>query len=168
GPEMKSTGEVMGIDKDFPTAFAKAQQGASVHLPTEGGAFISVRERDKPTIANVAKKLTEMGFNIIATSGTSKFLEEQGLTVRTVNKVPEGRPHCVDAIQNGDVQLVINTTEGAQAISDSFSIRRSALVLNIPHYTTVAGADAAVGAIDTLKKGTLAVSPLQDYFTASD
>ncbi len=168
GPEMKSTGEVMGIDKDFPTAFAKAQQGASVQLPTEGGAFISVRDRDKEAISGVAKKLVASGFELIATSGTGKYLKEQGLAVRIVNKVPEGRPHCVDTIQNGDIQLVINTTEGAQAISDSFSIRRSALVLNIPHYTTVAGADAAVRAIDVLKKGTLAVSPLQDYFTASD
>jgi len=167
GPEMKSTGEVMGIDSDFPKAFAKSQLGAGTSLPDEGTVFISVKDKDKTAILDVAKRLNAMGYGLIATHGTARYLEEQGLTCKGVNKVLEGRPHCEDAILNGEVQMVINTTEGAKAISDSFSIRRSALVLNIPHYTTVAGAHAAVGALEAMKAGTLEVESLQGYFSGA-
>ncbi|TCS64708.1 carbamoyl-phosphate synthase large subunit [Varunaivibrio sulfuroxidans] len=166
GPEMKSTGEVMGIDIDFPRAFAKSQLGAGVRLPEEGTVFISVKDADKDAIVPVARKLLTLGFKIMATSGTARHLQGAGLKVAHVNKVLEGRPHCVDAILSGDVHLVINTTEGAQAIEDSFSIRRSALTDNIPHYTTIAGADAAAGAIGALKSGSLDVTPLQGYADA--
>ncbi|MBL4692115.1 MAG: carbamoyl phosphate synthase large subunit, partial [Magnetovibrio sp.] len=163
GPEMKSTGEVMGIDDTFAKAFAKSQLGAGTFLPTEGTAFISVKETDKDEITAVAQKLLEQGFKIIATGGTAKHLASKGLEVTQVNKVLEGRPHCVDAILSDEVQLVVNTTHGAQAISDSFTIRRSALTNNVPHYTTVAGALAAASAIEALRAGTLDVKPLQDY-----
>ena len=163
GPEMKSTGEVMGLDTDFERAFAKSQLGAGVRLPLEGTVFLSVKNSDKDAITKVAKKLESLGFKLIATSGTAQHLQSQGITVESVNKVLEGRPHCVDAIVSGEVQLVINTTEGAQSISDSFSIRREALINNVPHYTTMAGADAAAGAIKALKAGILDVSPLQAY-----
>jgi carbamoyl-phosphate synthase large subunit len=167
GPEMKSTGEVMGLDEDFPRAFAKSQLGAGNRLPLEGTAFISVKDRDKPTAIRVAKRLSEMGFKLMATGGTQKFLSDQGLEVMRVNKVLEGRPHCEDALVNGEVQLVINTTEGAQAIADSFSIRRSAVMNNVPHYTTMAAALAAVDGIAALKTASLEVAPLQAYFESS-
>ena len=171
GPEMKSTGEVMGIDKDFPHAFAKSQLGSGVRLPQEGTVFISVKDSDKPATLGLAKRLQAAGFNLIATGGTQKFLSDEGLEVTAVNKVLQGRPHCVDAIMNGDVQLVINTTAGAQAISDSFSIRRESLLCNVPHYTTMTGAAAAVDAIEASredgqgdsKSGGLEVAPLQSY-----
>ncbi|MDH5747748.1 MAG: carbamoyl-phosphate synthase large subunit [Rhodospirillales bacterium] len=165
GPEMKSTGEVMGIDSDFSLAFAKSQLGAGIRLPAEGTVFISVRNRDKQAACDLARRLATLGFKLIATSGTAEFLSREGLEVKKVNKVLEGRPHCEDAIISGKVQLVINTTEGAQALSDSFSIRRSALTNNVPHYTTIAGAQAMVGAIESLKDGDgLEVAPLQSYF----
>jgi carbamoyl-phosphate synthase large subunit len=167
GPEMKSTGEVMGIDSDFPRAFAKSQLGAGMRLPLTGTAFLSVREGDKVGLVAVAKRLVEFGFTLIATSGTAKCLREQGIEVGVVNKVLEGRPHCVDAMLSGQVQLVVNTTEGAQAVTDSFSIRRTALTRNIPHYTTLAGARAAVDAIEALRGGPLDVAPLQSYFSGS-
>ncbi|OJX68427.1 carbamoyl-phosphate synthase large subunit [Magnetospirillum sp. 64-120] len=167
GPEMKSTGEVMGIDRDFPLAFAKAQLGAGTVLPTQGTVFISVREGDKPEMVEVGKKLQAMGFKLMATEGTAKTLREAGCTVEQVNKVLEGRPHCVDAMTNGQIQMVVNTTEGSQAVKDSFSIRRSALQYTIPHFTTVAGAKAAVDAIAALKRGALDVAPLQSYFKNS-
>ncbi len=171
GPEMKSTGEVMGIDRDFPRAFAKSQLGAGVRLPQEGTVFISVKDSDKPATLGLAKRLRAAGFDLIATGGTQKFLSEAGLEVTAVNKVLQGRPHCVDAIMNGDVQLVINTTAGAQAIADSFSIRRESLLCNVPHYTTMTGAAAAVDAIEASredgqgddKSGGLEVAPLQSY-----
>lgn len=167
GPEMKSTGEVMGLDKDFPTAFLKSQMGAGSHLPTEGCAFISVKERDKEKIAPIAQKLVDMGFSILATEGTSKFLESKGISTKQVNKVIEGRPHCVDAIKNDEIQLVINTTEGIQAIEDSYSIRRETLTQGIPYYTTMAGAYAASEAIDALRAEVLEVRSLQSYFDNS-
>ncbi|MTJ80659.1 MAG: carbamoyl-phosphate synthase large subunit [Telmatospirillum sp.] len=167
GPEMKSTGEVMGIDSDFPRAFAKSQLGSGTRLPTEGTAFLSVRDGDKPALVDIARRLVGLGFKVIATCGTAKLLQEQGVEVGIVNKVLEGRPHCVDAMLSGQVQLVVNTTEGSQAVSDSFSIRRTALTRNIPHYTTLAGARAAVDAIQALKAGTLDVAPLQSYFSSS-
>ena len=167
GPEMKSTGEVMGIDSRFERAFAKSQLGAGTRLPAEGTVFISVKDRDKETAGELARQLSDLGFRLMATSGTQRYLAGRGLEVEPVNKVLDGRPHCVDAIEGGRVQLVINTTEGAQAITDSYSIRRSALVLNVPHYTTMTGAAAAVDAIRALDGGSLEVAPLQSYFTGS-
>ncbi|MSO89766.1 MAG: carbamoyl-phosphate synthase large subunit [Rhodospirillaceae bacterium] len=167
GPEMKSTGEVMGIDTDFGHAFAKSQLGSGVNLPLAGTVFISVRAKDKPAVVEPSRRLVAMGFSLIATRGTALFLRDSGLAVREVNKVLEGRPHIVDAMKNGDVQLVFNTTDGAQALADSFSIRQTALLANIPYYTTVAGARAAVEAIAALKSGSLEVAPLQSYFKPS-
>ena len=167
GPEMKSTGEVMGLDHDFSRAFAKAQLGAGVVLPLEGKVFISVKDHDKAAMIAIARKLHEMGFGLVATSGTAKAFGEAGIPVARVNKVLEGQPHVVDAMINGDVQLVFNTTDGAQAMSDSFSLRRTALVNNIPYYTTVAGARAAVEAISALRSGSLDVAPLQSYLSGS-
>ena len=167
GPEMKSTGEVMGIDIDFKRAFAKSQLGASMHIPTEGCAFISVKRRDKEAVGDLARRLRQAGFSLMATAGTAQHIESLGIEVSRVNKVQEGAPHCEDAIVNGQVQIVINTTEGAQAIADSFSIRRSALTNNVPHYTTMAGASAVVDAIEALRDGSLDVAPLQSYFTGA-
>ena len=167
GPEMKSTGEVIGLDKDFARAFAKSQLASGCVLPTSGTAFLSVKEGDKEILAEIGRKLLGMGFKLIATSGTADFLRSRGLNVSNINKVLEGRPHCVDAMVNGDVQLVVNTTHGSQSLNDSFSIRRTALVRNIPHYTTVAGARAAVEAIEALRTSPLEVAPLQSYFGSS-
>ncbi len=167
GPEMKSTGEVMGIDTSFERAFAKAQLGAGVVLPERGTVFLSVRDADKKGLPLLARRLTEMGFSILATKGTAARIKEAGFPVKTVNKVLEGRPHCVDAIRSGEVQLVINTASTPQSVADSFEIRRSALTHFVPHYTTIAGARAAVHAIAALKTGTLEVAPLQSYFRGS-
>ena len=167
GPEMKSTGEVMGLDSDFARAFAKSQLAAGTVLPTSGTAFLSVREGDKKVLAEIGKRLQDMGFKLMATTGTAAYLRERGIKVDVVNKVLEGRPHCVDHMVNGEVHLVVNTTEGSQAMQDSFSLRRTALVRNIPYYTTVAGARAAVAAIDALRCGKLDVAPLQSYFKTS-
>ncbi|MEX1204303.1 MAG: carbamoyl-phosphate synthase large subunit, partial [Dongiaceae bacterium] len=167
GPEMKSTGEVMGIDRDFARAFAKSQLGAGTRLPLQGTVFISVKDKDKPAMVAPGRELVAMGFRLIATEGTAAYLAGQGLPVGRVNKVLEGRPHIVDAMKNGDVQLVFNTTEGAQAIADSFSLRQTALTDSIPYYTTVAGARAAVAAIAALASGDLEVAPLQSYFKGS-
>ena len=167
GSEMKSTGEVMGLDFSFERAFAKSQLGAGVLLPASGAVFLSVRDADKAAAVVVARRLVEMGFSIIATRGTAGRLREAGLAVRMVNKVLEGRPHCVDAICSGEVQMVINTASGPQSVSDSFAIRRNALTHGVPHYTTIAGARAATHAIAALKTGTLEVAPLQAYFRGS-
>jgi carbamoyl-phosphate synthase large subunit len=171
GPEMKSTGEVMGIDKDFKRAFAKSQLGAGMVLPIAGTVFISVRDRDKENALQVAKQLSGLGFSVVATGGTQRYLVANGVDAKRVNKVLEGRPHCVDALDNGDVHLVINTTDGAQSIADSFSIRRTALVNNVPHYTTMTAAIAAADAIAVIKDvggaGGLEVAPLQSYFKKS-
>jgi carbamoyl-phosphate synthase large subunit len=163
GPEMRSTGEVMGIDRDFAHAFAKSQIASGTILPREGTVFISVRQNDKSAIIAPTRRLIEFGFHVLATRGTAQALSHAGIEVEVVNKVLEGRPHIVDRITNGDVQLVINTTEGAQAIEDSFALRRTALMERIPYYTTVAGASAAVRAIASLREGTLEVTPLQSY-----
>jgi carbamoyl-phosphate synthase large subunit len=163
GPEMRSTGEVMGIDANFGRAFAKAQIGAGVKLPTSGTVFISVREADKDLIEAPARALVAMGFALIATRGTAKVLEAAGLTVAVVNKVLEGRPHVVDSLKNGEIHLVFNTTDGQQALVDSSSIRRAALTLKVPYYTTMAGAAAAIQAIQALRTGSLEVAPLQSY-----
>ncbi|WP_424137467.1 carbamoyl-phosphate synthase large subunit [Roseomonas chloroacetimidivorans] len=167
GPEMKSTGEVMGLDLSFERAFLKSQMGAGVKLPEGGTAFISVKDSDKAAAVSLARRLSEMGFDILATRGTAARLREAGLAVRVVNKVLEGRPHCVDAIKSGEIQLVINTTGSGRSVSDSFDIRRSALTQGVPHYTTIAGARAAVHAIAALRAGTLDVAPLQAYFQPS-
>jgi carbamoyl-phosphate synthase large subunit len=167
GPEMKSTGEVMGLDADFGRAFAKSQLGSGTDLPLQGTVFVSVRDRDKPVMVHPCRRLVEMGFALLATAGTAEHLRRAGLPVETINKVLEGRPHIVDRMLSGGVHLVFNTTEGAQAIADSFSLRRTALTNGIPYYTTVAGARAAVEAIAALRAGSLEVASLQSYFVGS-
>ena len=167
GPEMKSTGEVMGIDADFGRAFAKSQLGSGTSVPVEGRVFISVRDRDKTAMVDVSRRLRDMGFIIVATAGTADVLNAAGVETESVKKVREGRPHVVDSIISGGIQLVFNTTEGAKAIADSYALRRSALVRKIPYYTTVAGAKAAVEAISAMRAGGLEVAPLQSYFTRS-
>jgi len=161
---MKSTGEVMGIDADFGRAFAKSQIAVGVDLPQGGTCFISVRDSDKVHMVDLGRRLVGLGFKLMATRGTAAYLREHGLTVELVNKVLEGRPHCVDAMLSGNIQLVFNTVEGAQAQADSFSLRRTALTNNICYYTTVAGARAALRAIESLRDGRLEVAPLQSYF----
>ncbi len=166
GPEMKSTGEVIGLDTDYALAFAKSQLGVGNKIPREGTVFVSVRDDDKEWIAPSIRQLTEAGFRIIATGGTQRYLEEQGIPCEKINKVLEGRPHIVDEIRNGGVQVVINTTEGAKAISDSRDIRRFALLGRIPYYTTIAGAIAAIEGILAWQADSLHVKALQDYFKA--
>ena len=163
-PEMKSTGEVMGIDSDFNLAFAKAQLGAGDSLPTEGRLFVSVKDSDKPRIVGAVKQLADWGWQVIATGGTADYLAEQGIAIERVNKVAEGRPHIVDRIKDGDVQLIFNTTEGWQSLQDSQSIRASALAADVAYYTTAAGSDAATHAIGALRARSLEVKPLQDYY----
>jgi carbamoyl-phosphate synthase large subunit len=167
GPEMKSTGEVMGLDASFERAFAKSQLGAGVRLPESGTAFLSIKDADKRHLVPLARELVEMGFSVLATAGTAARIAAAGLPVRRVNKVLEGRPHCVDAIRSGEVQLVVNTASGAQSVADSFDIRRSALTHGVPHFTTMAGARAAVHAIGALRADALEVAPLQAYFRGS-
>ena len=164
GPEMKSTGEVMGIDADFGRAYAKSQLGAGIGLPLSGTVFISVKDKDKASAVGVARDLVAMGFSIAATRGTGKVLADAGVPVAILNKVMEGRPHCVDVMLSGGVQMVINTIDGAMAVADSFSIRRTALTNNIAHTTTMTGAKAAVAGIRALKIEGLDVHPLQGYF----
>jgi carbamoyl-phosphate synthase large subunit len=163
GPEMKSTGEVMGIDDTFPKAFAKAQLGAGTRLPTSGKVFISVKDADKKHLVSIARNLYNAGFILVATRGTASFLKEKGVEVKVVNKVLEGRPHIVDSIKNGDIAMVINTTHGAQAVADSFSIRRETLVQGVAYFTTVAGARAAVDAIESIRSEGLSVKTLQEF-----
>jgi carbamoyl-phosphate synthase large subunit len=163
GPEMRSTGEVMGIDRDFAIAFAKSQLGAGQKLPTSGTVFVSVKDADKDRILAPLRELVDLGFKVIATRGTRRHLLANGVQCEVVNKVLEGRPHIVDAIKNGDVALVFNTTEGAKAVSDSKDIRRSALLHHVPYYTTLAGAVAVTRAIKALKADILKVAPLQAY-----
>ena len=165
GPEMRSTGEVMGIDRDFAMAFGKSQLGAGQVLPTGGTVFVSVKDSDKERMIAPVRQLEAMGFKIIATRGTKRHLEANGIKCEVVNKVLEGRPHIVDSMKNGDVALVFNTTEGAKALSDSKDIRRTALLHHIPYYTTLAGAVAVTRAIKALKAGTLRVAPLQSFVT---
>ncbi|MBX3340835.1 MAG: carbamoyl-phosphate synthase large subunit [Nitrospira sp.] len=163
GPEMKSTGEVMGIDSDFGWAFVKSQAGAGAILPTSGTAFLSVKSEDRAVACDVAQRLVALGFRITATSGTAAYLTEQGMQVDVVNKVQEGRPHIVDHIKNGDVALVVNTVRTASGHSDSLSIRREALHKGVPYYTTMRGALAAVMGIEALLKKGLAIRALQEY-----
>jgi carbamoyl-phosphate synthase large subunit len=150
GPEMKSTGEVMGVGETFGMAFAKAQLGAGVDLPTKGRVFISVRERDREHAIGLGRELLAKGFELVATSGTGSALDDAGINCKIVNKVYEGRPHIVDMIKNGDIALIINTTEGKKAISDSYTIRSSALQHKVSYTTTIAGANATVKALDYL------------------
>jgi carbamoyl-phosphate synthase large subunit len=164
GPEMRSTGEVIGLDRDFAVAFAKSQLGGGTSVPTSGTVFVSVKENDKARIVESIRNLAELGFAISATDGTQRFLAEHGVTATRVNKVLEGRPHIVDAIKNGGVQLVFNTTEGAQALQDSRSLRRAALLHKVPYYTTLSGAVAAAQGIKAYMGGDLEVRPLQSYF----
>ncbi|MEM9106147.1 MAG: carbamoyl-phosphate synthase large subunit, partial [Pseudomonadota bacterium] len=166
GPEMRSTGEVIGLDTDYALAFAKSQLGAGVELPREGTVFVSVRDDDKERVLPAVRVLTECGFRIMATSGTARFLNEHGVKTVRINKVLEGRPHIEDAIRNREVQLVINTTWGTKAMKDSKSLRRAALMQKVPYYTTMSGAAAAAHAIAALTAGNLEVKPLQDYFAA--
>ena len=168
GPEMKSTGEVMGIDGDFATAFAKAQLGAGTVLPETGRVFVSVKDSDKPQIVPAIRDLVAMGFTIMATEGTARALTEAGLPVSSVNKVAEGRPHIVDRIKDGDIALIFNTTEGVQSMKDSASIRGSALYGRVPYFTTAAASIASVAAIAALRRHTLEVRPLQDYHRKSE
>jgi carbamoyl-phosphate synthase large subunit len=163
GPEMRSTGEVMGLDRDFAMAFGKSQIGAGTPLPVSGTVFVSVRDSDKDRVIAPLKDLQAMGFKIIATRGTKRHLEAHGVTCEVINKVLEGRPHIVDAMKNRQVALVFNTTEGAKALSDSKDIRRTALLNHIPYYTTLAGAVAVTRAIVALKAGSVQVAPLQSY-----
>ena len=163
GPEMRSTGEVMGIDRDYAIAFAKSQLGGGSRLPLSGTVFVSVKDSDKDKVVAPVRELAEMGFRVIATRGTKRHLDAHGIQCERVNKVLEGRPHIVDAITNGDVDIVFNTTEGAKALADSASIRRSALLNHIPYYTTLAGALAVTEAIRALREGSLSVAPLQSY-----
>ncbi|KKO21151.1 MAG: carbamoyl-phosphate synthase large subunit [Candidatus Brocadia sp.] len=164
GPEMKSTGEVMGIDKDFGRAYAKSQMAADSSLPLNGTVFLSVRNRDKTAIIPIAKKLSHMGFKLVATEGTARVLSENNIPVTPVLKVIEGRPNIVDHIKSNEIQLVINTTEGKIAQEASYSIRRTALVHRVPYYTTLAGAIAAAKAIEAMKDGSLDVKPIQEYY----
>ncbi|WP_432200518.1 carbamoyl-phosphate synthase large subunit [Erythrobacter sp. W53] len=163
-PEMKSTGEVMGIDADFPAAFLKSQMGAGMVLPREGTLFVSVKNSDKAVIVPAVKTLLAQGFKVIATGGTQSYLAEQGLDVTRVNKVAEGRPHIVDAIIDGEVDLVFNTTEGWQSLIDSKSIRASSLEKKVPYYTTAAASLASARAIAEVSPADLEVRSLQDYY----
>ena len=166
GPEMRSTGEVMGIDRTFAHAFLKSQEAAGNRLPGSGTAFISLRDADKPASIALARQLVDLGFALVATHGTAAFLRQHGLEVRGVNKVKEGRPHCVDAMESGEIQLVVNTTEGRQAIEDSHSLRRAALLSRISYFTTMRAARAAADAIAVQAREGLRVAPLQSYHSS--
>ena len=167
GPEMKSTGEVMGLDRDYNVAFVKSQLGGGSRLPRKGTVFVSVKDADKPRILEAARLLAGLGFKLLATSGTQRYLAEQGVLAVKINKYAEGRPHIVDAIKNGEVHLVFNTTEGATAINDSRSLRRAALLHKVPYYTTLSGAVAAAQGIKAYLGGDLEVHALQSYFGAA-
>jgi carbamoyl-phosphate synthase large subunit len=164
GPEMRSTGEVMGLDKSFGVAFAKAQLGASTQLPVKGTAFISMKASDRPRILESVRMLHELGFKIIATEGNKDYFVAHDIPCSKINKAHEGRPHIVDALKNGEIALVFNTTEGARALADSKSLRRAALLDKVPYYTTLAGAKAASEAIKAYISGEWKVKALQEYF----
>ncbi|VAW03229.1 Carbamoyl-phosphate synthase large chain [hydrothermal vent metagenome] len=166
-PEMKSTGEVMGIDQTFPIAFAKSQLGANNHLPQKGTLFVSVKETDKAVIEPAARLAEQLGFNIIATAGTAEYLTKRGIKVQKINKVAEGRPHIVDRIKDGEVDLIFNTTEGWQSLKDSKSIRAAALNGKIPIYTTATASNAVMQAIEAMRDETLEVRALQSYYKGS-
>ena len=163
GPEMKSTGEVMGIDRSFGLAFAKAQLGAGMRLPQAGKVFISVRDEDKPKAIEVARKLYRVGFQIVATRGTAAYFRARGIPTDIVRKVQEGSPHIADRVRRGDIAMVINTPTDAHSHADSYQIRRSALDYRIPYFTTTAGAEAAAEGIEYLKHQGFEVQALQDF-----
>ena len=165
---MKSTGEVMGISTDFATAFLKSQQGGGIELPDGGTLFVSVKDSDKPAIVGPVRALIALGYRVIATGGTAEFLTNQGLEVERVNKVAQGRPHIVDRIKDGDVDLVFNTTEGWQSHRDSASIRASAVSHRIPYFTTAASSAAVVRAIQAGRDRDLEVRSLQDYYSLTE
>lgn len=164
-PKMKSTGEVMGIDRDFAMAFAKSQLGAGTKIPQEGVAFVSVKDSDKAQILPAVRDLIDLGFRIVATGGTRRYLADAGLPVERVNKVAEGRPHIVDKIIDGEIALVFNTTEGWQSLKDSQSIRASSLDSRVPYFTTAAASRAVVQAIAAMRSSQLEVRSLQDYYS---
>ena len=164
GPEMRSTGEVMGLDVDFGRAFAKSQLGAGSKVPVDGAVFVSVKDSDKAAMVKPIKRLVELGFKVVATGGTADYLARHGVVAQRVNKVLEGRPHIVDLMKDGKIQLVFNTVDGAVALTDSFTLRRTALMNKIAYYTTVAGAKASVEGIAAVQAGALDVAPLQSYF----
>ena len=164
GPEMRSTGEVMGIADTFGAAFLKSQAGAGSTLPMNGRLFISVKDKDKPGVVALARRFLELGFAVEATRGTAGYLGEHGVSVETVNKVTEGRPHIVDHIKNREIQMVINTVGDKVSQADSASIRRAALVHAVPYITTMAGARAALMGIEAGVKRRLSVKPLQEYY----
>ena len=164
GPEMKSTGEVMGIGSTFGEAFAKSQLGANVNLPKKGEVFISVKDDDKQKIIPIAKKLVDLGFTICATSGSAETLNNNKIKAKYIKKVVEGRPNIVDAMLSNDIQLVINTSEGVTSIKDSFSLRQTALLNKIPYYTTLQGANAASLAIKSIIDKSINVKSIQSYF----
>jgi carbamoyl-phosphate synthase large subunit len=161
---MKSTGEVMGLDRSFGAAYAKSQLGVGNQLPDSGTVFISVRDRDKPAMVELGRLLVERGYHLIATGGTARYLRRGGLEVEAINKVHQGRPHIVDRMKDGGIAIVLNTTEGRRAIRDSYALRRAALTYKIPYYTTVAGARAVVQAMTAPAARDLAVAPLQSYY----
>ena len=163
GPEMRSTGEVMGIDKDFGMAFAKSQIASGTMIPESGIVFVSVKDSDKNKILKPVSQLVDLGFSIIATDGTADFFNKNGINAKKINKVLEGSPHIVEEIKNNKISLVFNTTETPQAIKDSKSIRRSALEAETPYYTTVSGAIAAVLGIKSIKNKELSVNTIQSY-----
>jgi len=167
GPEMRSTGEVMGLDREFRVAYLKAQIAAGSPLPRGGKAFLSVRNRDKRAVVQIARGLHESGFRLVATQGTAKILERHGIPVDAIHKVAEGwRPNIVDLMKQGEICLVINTPEDGRARNDSYLIRRTAVMQNIPYYTTIDGAQAALEAIEAQRAGPLEVRPLQAYYAA--
>jgi carbamoyl-phosphate synthase large subunit len=164
---MKSTGEVMGIDQDFPKAFLKSQLGSGIQLPLSGTLFVSVKDSDKGAITAPVRALAELGFEVIATGGTASWLAAQGIAVKPINKLKQGRPHIVDRIKDGGVDIIFNTTEGWQSHKDSASIRASALMAKVPYFTTAASSAAVVRAIAVLGEHSLEVKSLQDYYSAS-
>jgi carbamoyl-phosphate synthase large subunit len=164
---MKSTGEVMGIDYDFGNAYAKSQLGAGVKLPRSGKIFISVKDSDKEKVLEPTRKLVDAGFSVVATSGTADFLNQNGITAEQINKVKEGRPHCVDAIKSGEICLVFNTTMGAQSVADSYSIRRSVIIYEIAYFTTLEGIKAGTDGILAMLREDLDVKPLQEYYPST-
>jgi carbamoyl-phosphate synthase large subunit len=166
-PEMKSTGEVIGIDDDFAKAFLKSQLGAGLSLPVEGTLFVSVKDSDKALVAPPVRAMAEFGFHVLATGGTADYLAGEGIEVERVNKVAQGRPHIVDRIKDGDVDIIFNTTEGWQSHKDSASIRASAVMGKVPYFTTAASSAAVVRAIAALREHKLEVRSLQDYYSAS-
>jgi carbamoyl-phosphate synthase large subunit len=168
GPEMRSTGEVMGIDEDFAVAFAKAQNSIGLNLPQGGTVFISVRDEDKPGMIVIAKELAKLGFKLLATSGSQRIISDYHIPVELVLKVSEGRPHIVDYIKNGDIKMVINTPEGKHSHQDSYQLRRSALMYNVPYFTTISGAAAAVAAIKATLEKQIKVKSLQEYHQVGD